>query len=125
MSSPSTVTELEAPTGHPTEADVRRLMRELPILFPTEYPVRFKRTKIKSGCMGTCDLVRPRKEGKTPYFRIEIDSRLSPPAQWFCVIHEYAHALQWRGPVQESHRQEEHDIEWSVPEANIWNAFGG
>lgn len=91
---------------------------------PTDHPVKFVRKEIPDGAMGYCRLVAPRKEDAAPYYVIELDSRLPPSTEWMVTIHEYAHALQWRGELQESQRLEDHDPEWGLAEARVFNEVG-
>lgn len=105
-----------------TEKDLRALKARLKLNLPTEYPVRYKRVELKGGEMGDCDLVVGKKE---TYFSIRIDKRLPLVAQWLVIVHEYAHALQWRGPVAESIRLDDHDGEWALAEARAWTEVGG
>ena len=110
------------PPWEVTEADLRSLKNRLKLNLPTEYPVKYRRVEIKTGEFGDCDLVAG-KNG--PYFSIRIDKRLPLVAQWLIITHEYAHALQWRGPVAESMRLDDHDAEWSLAEARVWTEVGG
>ena len=87
--------------------------------------MKFVRREIPSGEFGSCRLVVPRKAGASPYFIIEMDSRLPPVAEWLVTLHEYAHALQWRGEAQESTRLDDHDGEWGLAEARVWTEVGG
>ena len=107
-----------------TSDDLRKLRQTLRLNLPTDRPVKFVRKEITDGAMGYCRLVVPKKEGAEPYLVIEIDKRLPPVAEWLVTIHEYAHALQWRGEVQESQRLEDHDPEWGLAEARVFNEVG-
>ena len=107
-----------------SEKDLRRLKAHLKLNFPVDLDVRFRRVLIPEGQMGDCSLVVP-KSGKDAYFLIRIDKRLPLVAQWLVTIHEYAHAMQWRPPIQESQRLADHDGEWGLCEARLWEELGG
>lgn len=115
---------LGGPASHFTEKSITRLKEHMKFIFPTDLEVRFRRVVIKEGQMGDCSLVVP-KTGKPAYFLIRIDKRLPLSTQWVVLIHEYAHALQWRPPIQEAGRLADHDAEWGIAEGRIWDEVGG
>jgi hypothetical protein len=108
-----------------TEKDLRSLKHHLRYTLATDLEVRFRRCIIKDGAFANTDLVVPKKKGELAYFLIRVDKRLPLCAQWLVIIHEYAHALQWRPPAQESQRLDDHDGEWGIAEARCWNEVGG
>ena len=108
-----------------TDARLRLLRQSLRHHSPTEFPVKFRRCFIPEGHWGDCDLMRPKNPESEPYFLIRISKGISRECEWFVTLHEYAHALQWRGPVQETTRLADHDGEWGLAESRVWDAEGG
>ena len=110
----------EKPPWAVTEQDLTRLKQALKINLPTDWPVRYRRCILHDGTLGDCELKIPRDTEKRPYFVIRIDKRLPLVAQWLVIAHEYAHALQQRGPAGESIRIDDHDAEVALAYARVW-----
>jgi predicted SprT family Zn-dependent metalloprotease len=70
------------------------------------------------GVEGDCTLIA--KEGKSPRFAIRIDNKLSVDAQFYVLLHEWAHALSWGS---ESHRIRFHGPEWGLAMSRIWQSL--
>jgi len=108
-----------------TEKDLRKLKHHLKFVLHTDLEVRFRRVEITDGSFGDCSLIVPKKDGQDAYFLIRVDRRLPRAAQWLVLIHEYAHALQWRPPIQETQRLSDHDGEWGLAMSKCWTEVGG
>ena len=122
---PSSPETPSPPAWEVTPKDLRNLRQLLRLRFPTDFPVRFRTAVIADGTWGDTELKVPRKEGARPYILIRVNREMPLAMQWVITIHEYAHARQQRGPVVEAHRLADHDGEWGVNEADLWNEFGG
>ena len=113
------------PAWDVTEKDLRLLQQMLRLRFPTDLSVRFRSHKFPAGDWGDCGVVQPRKEGAQSYILIRVNRDMPNAMKWLITIHEYAHARQQRGDTVEAHRLADHDGEWGVNEADLWNEFGG
>lgn len=100
-------------------ADLRRFMKEFRDNFEPMHPVALRQVDLKD-CWGDTE-IKTIKGRKT--FVVRIDKKLSGPAQLFVLIHELAHTLQWR--VNEYTRCGDHDAEWGIAYARIWEALLG
>lgn len=107
-----------------TKKDCNKLIAHLRNFLPTDIPVKLTRDKMDPGHHGECYLVVPKKDPDKAYYRIRINKLLSWDAQWVTIIHEYAHALQWRGEAQESTRLSDHDAEWGIALARCFHEVG-
>ncbi len=93
--------------------DRRKLLARLKLVYPTLWEV--KRVEYKTlEEWGHCRVVVPRKDDVPPYFVIAIDQRLDDVAKALILVHEYAHAMQWRPDHQEESRSSHHDDEFGL-----------
>lgn len=101
-----------------TDREARSRLRKLQASLPCIYPVRFERAALK-GCWGECDMVT-RKGRRT--LMIRVDETLSWPADFLVLVHEYAHARNWKPDKLEYHESAEadHGPEWGLKFAEVW-----
>ena len=93
-------------------------MRSFRERFSTLHPVILRRTKLED--WGDTGLVT--RKG-FPHIMVRVNSTLSSEAQFFVLVHELAHALQWR--ANEDGRESDHDGEWGIAYARIWEVLLG
>ena len=108
--------------------ELSKIVRKLQIIVPAMYPVSVTTSKINEGWYGACQIIK-RKESKR--FKITINSfdsctkeEVVDILQTQLLIHEYAHATQWRDSRQESERSSDHDSEFGVHYARIYKLLG-
>jgi hypothetical protein len=92
--------------------------RHLRVLAPPVWPVRVRCLRLPEDTEGDCLLCVPK--GKSPYYAIRVNSRLSPDTQVYVLLHEWAHALSWGS---DSHRIRAHGAEWGIAMSRIWQAL--
>jgi len=92
------------------------------------YPISVTTSKIREGWYGACQIIK-RKDSKR--IKITINSfdqytreELVDILQTQILIHEYAHATQWRDSRQEEERSSDHDSEFGVHYARIYKLLG-
>ena len=105
-----------------------KLVRKLQILAPAMYPISIGTRKISEGWYGSCQIIN-RKDTKR--IKISINSfesfsreELVEILQTQVLIHEYAHAVQWRPTKQEEDRESDHDSEFGIHYARIYKLLG-
>ena len=99
--------------------EVRRLFIMLTGMFPTIHPclleITKKMPKDEWGDTGVC------KRGGEKRLVIRVSSLLSREAALLILLHEYAHAMEWRPDHQ--HGFVAHNAEWGVALAQIWTWY--
>jgi len=110
----------------PPKDELRAVVDRLQVLFPTLYPVIFRRVKWPPGELGDCAVVLRKGKKKT---LIRINANYDKYIQEVVLRHEYAHAMQERSEAQELRRERDHDaeygvarglIEWGLCEMALW-----
>ena len=99
--------------------DLTRFMRSFRERFSPMYPVEVRRADLGDH-WGDTGIVERKGE---PYFLVRIHRGLSKEAQLFVLVHELAHTIQWR--VNEDARECDHDAEWGVAYARVWEVLFG
>ena len=89
--------------------------------FPTLHPVKIVKTKELNRNEEWGETTVRKIKGKD-YLVIRIASWLPHPADFLVLLHEYAHAMQWRPEHQED--DEVHSPEWGICEAKLWRFVG-
>lgn len=100
-------------------ADLTRFMRSFRERFEPMHRIEVRRCDL-GDIWGDTGIVYRKGE---PRFQIRIHSKLSDEAQLFVLVHELAHTLQWR--INEEVRESDHDAEWGIAYARIWEALFG
>ena len=89
-------------------------------LFSTLHPITLRREKIAD--WGDCSLGT--RSGK-PVIVVRVNSTLPVEMQLLVLLHELAHAVQFRHDEAEELRESDHDAEWGIAYARIWRALMG
>ena len=100
--------------------DLTRFMRSFRERFHPMHPVEVRRAALAADDWGDTSIVTRKGE---PRFLVRINKALSKEAQLFILVHELAHTIQWR--VHEETRDSDHDAEWGVAYARVWEALFG
>ena len=84
--------------------------------------------ELKEGWYGACQIIKRKGSSR---FKITINSfdnytkeEVVDILQTQILIHEYAHATQWRNSRQEIERSSDHDSEFGVHYARIYKLLG-
>jgi len=108
--------------------ELSKLVRKLQIVAPALLPVSVTTRGKLGGGYGTCEIIKRKGE---PRIKITINSfkdfskeEVVDILQTQLLIHEYAHATQWRVPRQEVGRASDHDSEFGVHYAKIYKLLG-
>ena len=104
-------------------SEVKKLLSLLQERYPTLHPVRIERPKIIDGSDKSFGETEVRKFSGKTMLVIRVAAWLPYPADWMVLIHEYAHAMNWRPAHQEN--DEHHGPEWGLAEAKLWKIVGG
>jgi hypothetical protein len=99
--------------------DLTRFMRSFRERFKPMHPVEVRRADLGDD-WGDTSIVTRKGE---PRFLVRINKALGKEAQMFVLVHELAHTIQWR--VHEEMRESDHDAEWGVAYARVWEALFG
>ena len=86
------------------------------------HPVSLRRCKLPDDSWGDTSIGK--RDGK-PVIVVRVSTELPHEAQLFVLVHELAHALQWRPDAAEETRENDHDAEWGVAYARIWRELIG
>ena len=100
-------------------ADLNRFMRSFRERFSPMYPVEVRRADLGDH-WGDTGIVMRKGE---PKFLIRIHRGLSKEAVSMVLAHELAHTIQWR--INEDARESDHDAEWGVAYARVWEVLFG
>jgi len=85
------------------------------------YPVFFERKSLEEWDSGAC---RQGVRKGQPCFIITLNKHDSLKHQCWAMLHEYAHATQWRSDRQEAGRLRDHDDEFGIHWARHWSLWG-
>ena len=96
-------------------ADLRKLLASFRERFSTLHPVILQRAKLDEDTWGDTSIVK--RKGQ-PHLLIRINKTLSSEAQFFVLMHELAHCVQWR--ANEEGRENDHDPEFGIAYARLW-----
>ena len=99
--------------------DLTRFMRSFRERFHPMHPVEVRRADLGDD-WGDTAIVQRKGE---PRFLVRIHRGLSKEAQLFVLVHELAHTIQWR--INEDTRESDHDAEWGVAYARVWEVLFG
>lgn len=98
---------------------LRKDLVRLEAKHPAAYPAIIKVGKLPPEDRGYCGKVKRR--GKT-YFLLTIAAGMTDFSQRETLVHEYAHALDWRSERQETGRDRHHCDAWGVWYARAFRA---
>ncbi len=99
---------------------LRAVVKKLQLVMPTLYPVEKVEFKPCEDAWGSTRVKQTKDPSAPPTFIISIHSEIDDVAKLFVLVHEYAHAAQWRVIHQENLREKDHDPEWGVCYAKVW-----
>jgi len=102
-----------------SSVDLRKLLVSFRERFDPLYPVILRRASIGDAWGDTAVVLR---KGE-PHLLIRVEKGLSPEAQFFVVMHELGHCLQWR--ANEGSREDDHDAEFGLAYAKLWSTLIG
>ena len=97
------------------QTEVRKLFIQLTGQFSTIHPCLLQLTKnLPDGDWGDTGVVR--RKGK-PYLLIRVSTKLSLEAMTMVLLHEYAHAMEWRPEHQ--HDSPDHGAAWGLAVSRV------
>ena len=96
---------------------LRAVTKKLQLVMPPLWPVSIE-FKTSEDSWGSTRIKSV--EGKDAKLIITIHPEIDEVAKLFVLVHEYAHAVQWRPQHQENLRRGDHDAEWGIHYAAVW-----